>query len=570
MARVARALAIGLIGCSALTGCKKHSDSPAVEQAAPRDIIDGASSASMMPAIPDAGGPQLAATSMATLIYEKPDLKSTRLGYLRLGAIVDRAPAPAGTERCPKGWYAIRPRGYVCLSRGATLDVDEPVVRAAKRRPDTTLPLPYPYVFVRAVAPQYLRVPNEEEQEKTEFKLRQHLGYWGRHAHAGAPPLGRRSTEMSVGQLLGGEGNDDPPPFWLDGGRRIANVAAFQAAPNKIFSERVRRHTGLAVVGSWVAGPEALKRRFSVTVDLRLVPADKLKPDTGSPFRGVELTPELGLPIAFVRDGCNPKKQIPCAHVYKLDDDEVHQLLTTLPYRAVVRLSGKKRTIGSELYHETSDGKWLRARDIGVAEAPTDWPLGAKSGKKWVEVSILNETLVLWEGQKPVYATLISAGQDGLKDPKTTKSTVLGVFRIFNKQITATMDSNERASTTGATSSASTDNAEAPNKADKPLDSAVDPKKARATTESADDQEDHPESPFELRDVPYVQYFESGYALHAAYWHDAFGTARSHGCVNLSPIDAQRLFFWTDPPVPDGWHGVSVPTGEGTMVVVHK
>jgi hypothetical protein len=55
---------------------------------------------------------------------------------------------------------------------------------------------------------------------------------------------------------------------------------------------------------------------------------------------------------------------------------------------------------------------------------------------------------------------------------------------------------------------------------------------------------------FELRDVPYVQYFTDGYALHAAYWHDVFGQPKSHGCINLAPEDARRLFFWTGPQVP--------------------
>src|SRR4029077_15506633 len=46
---------------------------------------------------------------------------------------------------------------------------------------------------------------------------------------------------------------------------------------------------------------------------------------------------------------------------------------------------------------------------------------------------------------------------------------------------------------------------------------------------------------------------EKGLALHAAYWHDGFGHARSHGCVNLAPRDARWLYFWSDPQVPPGW-----------------
>jgi lipoprotein-anchoring transpeptidase ErfK/SrfK len=71
---------------------------------------------------------------------------------------------------------------------------------------------------------------------------------------------------------------------------------------------------------------------------------------------------------------------------------------------------------------------------------------------------------------------------------------------------------------------------------------------------------------FDLRDVPYVEFFTQGYAFHAAYWHDAFGTARSHGCVNLSPLDARWLFHFTEPAVPQGWHGAF--SRDGTLVSI--
>ncbi|MCX7706519.1 MAG: L,D-transpeptidase family protein, partial [Anaerolineae bacterium] len=46
-------------------------------------------------------------------------------------------------------------------------------------------------------------------------------------------------------------------------------------------------------------------------------------------------------------------------------------------------------------------------------------------------------------------------------------------------------------------------------------------------------------------DVTWTCYFYSGYALHTAYWHDRFGTQRSHGCVNLSPHDAWWIYQWS-------------------------
>ena len=184
---------------------------------------------------------------------------------------------------------------------------------------------------------------------------------------------------------------------------------------------------------------------------------------------------------------------------------------------------------------------------------PTEWPKPASDGEKWIDISIENQVLVAWQGKTPLYATLVSTGQDGMGDPQTTKSTIRGSFRIRDKHVTATMDSNGHSAEGGG-----------------PAMGAAAPE-----TEHGDGYGKtvrRGQGTFELRDVPWVQYFAAGFALHTAYWHDVFGIARSHGCVNLSPIDGHWLFGWTDPPVPAGWHGVeSGPdTAPGTTVVVHK
>ena len=50
---------------------------------------------------------------------------------------------------------------------------------------------------------------------------------------------------------------------------------------------------------------------------------------------------------------------------------------------------------------------------------------------------------------------------------------------------------------------------------------------------------------YNVPDVPSVLYFtNSGHALHGTYWHNNFGTPMSHGCVNL-PLDvAAWLYRW--------------------------
>lgn len=62
-----------------------------------------------------------------------------------------------------------------------------------------------------------------------------------------------------------------------------------------------------------------------------------------------------------------------------------------------------------------------------------------------------------------------------------------------------------------------------------------------------------------------------GVAIHGAFWHNAFGEKRSHGCINVTPEDAKWIFRWTTPYVslaqseirislPD--HGTTVVTTE--------
>jgi lipoprotein-anchoring transpeptidase ErfK/SrfK len=59
--------------------------------------------------------------------------------------------------------------------------------------------------------------------------------------------------------------------------------------------------------------------------------------------------------------------------------------------------------------------------------------------------------------------------------------------------------------------------------------------------------------PFYLEAVPYVVFFRGDFAFHGAYWHDAFGTRLSHGCLNLPLADAQFLFEWLAPGLPPGF-----------------
>jgi len=192
-----------------------------------------------------------------------------------------------------------------------------------------------------------------------------------------------------------------------------------------------------------------------------------------------------------------------------------------LEYRSAWLLTGKQKFFKKQLHYETKEGFYVDDRHASRVDPAKRWPKWAQQGEKWIDVNLTKQVLVAYEGQKMVYATLIASGEAGIADPEENKTaTIRGIYRIHTKWVSAMMDS------------------------------------------------DVVGEEFELRDVPYVQYFKDGYALHGAYWHDSFGRPKSHGCINLAPEDARRLFFWTEPRVPSRWHGARKAL-TGTIVFIH-
>jgi lipoprotein-anchoring transpeptidase ErfK/SrfK len=479
--------------------------------------------------IPKEGGPRLGAVSMAAIIYAKPDRRSAKIGYLRAGGTVVRGEKAVAFDDCKGGYFRVLPAGYVCGDGDATTDMKHPILKALTRRPDLGKPMPYPYAFVRAIAPNYYRVPSKREQFDHEMALKEHLrSYKKLHKKwdevsvgANDVPLDAQGNataeapadppERSDNEIFGGHG-DDAIPWFFQGGRKIPNISSFKTPDYAVITNRVARHAGIALIDSFVGDND---RRFAMTTDARLVPASKLKPALGSTFHGVDMSKGAWvLPIGFVKR--------PDAHRYNLEGGGAEKT-EDLPFHIAIQLTGKSKKVGEARYVEAKDGTWLKDDDLAIAVKTSELPSWAGKTKKWIDISLISQTLLLYEGTKAVYAAAVSTGRDGLGDPKKTFSTVRGIFHIREKHVTTTMDAHE-----------------------------VDNK-------------------FELRDVPWVEYFEAGYAIHAAPWHDEYGRPRSHGCVNLSPIDARKVFMWTDPPLPTDWHAVysSEPTGEGTTVFIH-
>ena len=59
------------------------------------------------------------------------------------------------------------------------------------------------------------------------------------------------------------------------------------------------------------------------------------------------------------------------------------------------------------------------------------------------------------------------------------------------------------------------------------------------------------DSGYDTMAVPWAVFFNTnaGAAIHGTFWHNDFGTRRSHGCVNVSPEDAKWIFRWCSPAI---------------------
>lgn len=56
---------------------------------------------------------------------------------------------------------------------------------------------------------------------------------------------------------------------------------------------------------------------------------------------------------------------------------------------------------------------------------------------------------------------------------------------------------------------------------------------------------------YEVKDVPYTQFFYKDYAFHGAFWHNGFGHPASHGCVNLATKEQNKR--WPNVSEDAGW-----------------
>ncbi|MBP7692613.1 MAG: L,D-transpeptidase [Anaerolineales bacterium] len=155
----------------------------------------------------------------------------------------------------------------------------------------------------------------------------------------------------------------------------------------------------------------------------------------------------------------------------------------------VVQILGTVR-VGAWNWYLIGPEQWVEQRALSVVNLHAP-PAGVTGN--WVQVDLYEQNLVAYEGAQPVYATLVSSGLDKW-------ATEPGLFQVYARL------------------------------KDDRMRGAYEP-----------DRSDY----YALEAVPFVMYFDGDRALHGEYWHDRLGFKRSHGCVNLAPLDARWLYAWT-------------------------
>jgi len=138
--------------------------------------------------------------------------------------------------------------------------------------------------------------------------------------------------------------------------------------------------------------------------------------------------------------------------------------------------------------------------------------------EKWIEIDLSEQKLRAWEGNRLIYEFVVSTGTKWTPTP-------IGEYRIWIKLRYHDMQGGSKAFG----------------------------------------------NYYYLPNVPFVMYFYKGYGIHGTYWHNNFGNPMSHGCVNLTTPDAEKLFWWAMPPYQTGsWATRAGGQNPGTRVAVHE
>lgn len=492
-------------------------------------------------------GPWLWVTRVSAGVYGEPKKDSeNKLGYVRRGAKVPVLAEKVQGPDCSSGWLKLPSGGFICSQIG-TMDANQKEARFPPRQPNIEDVLPYPYARnAHNGTPLYKSIPPRSkmckyepyacEKEKTEAKP------GDSNAEKQAPTL---SKDPPVAPEK--EANGEPPSAPPTGAAEQALLAAAESIGEpaevlpppelKPWEDEERLHelthdvltekgdpfvARYMLKGFYVAIDKTIRwngRAWYKTTKGLVAPADRMWQAPGAVFRGAEIDGEvMTFPLAFVYGS---KKSVV---TYEIDETTLKMKPKGVAKKwEPLPLTGKTLTVAGREYLQLKDGSFIVSSAVRRT-TPNPRPPEIGEKERWLDIDISQQMLVAFEGDTPKYATLISTGRESkIKDKD--HSTPRGMWRIREKHIVTTMDGDGTAAG---------------------------------------------DLPYSIEDVPYVMYFFKSYATHGAFWHQNYGSQMSHGCVNMSPLDAKWVFYFAGPDLHEGYAGAwATKDHQGAYVVVH-
>jgi lipoprotein-anchoring transpeptidase ErfK/SrfK len=342
-------------------------------------------------------------------IWQKPDMDSPRLGYMRKGQRTRLGDPKFASESCPKGWYKLPEDGFVCQGRGMLVGTKPRYIHRPPPKPRVDELDPYRHGFIRKDwTPVYKRIPTEDEiWHKPE-----------REIDAGVvPDGGELPTEVIP--------HDDPEDeVEVDGGVDY----------HRYTKRNFRAVKELLMRGFWVSVAsrrfdEATRKYYYETIRGDFIPGNNVHLVRPPTFRGYEVLGESPLPAAIVKSRNAAFYQIRNSKFRGIGPAD--RLSVYRVYETAENKSG--------VYYKIEGERWLKQKDVVYFEQrePPDVITG---DRKWIYIDLARQSLEAYEGTTPVYATLVSTGLAG--DPET--ETPKGRFHITFKHLT-----NDMAGTVG-------------------------------------------------------------------------------------------------------------------------
>lgn len=230
--------------------------------------------------------------------------------------------------------------------------------------------------------------------------------------------------------------------------------------------------------------------------------ADGIVPVKTPAFHGTEISVQPERPFGWI-----VQEVVPSSGPDEDPDPDQEEMARFTFFQVFDAVVGE----GDWIWYDIGGDRWIRQTSVSLIDV-NPVPEEIPAGEYWVEVDLFEQTFAAYEGTRMVYAGLISSGLNRWPTEE-------GLFQVWSRYLQAKMS-------------------------------------------GAEGKVDY----YFIEDIPYIMYFDrqNEIALHGAYWHDRYGYKHSHGCVNMPPLDAEWVYYWSAEAPNDLW--VWVHTSDPMLV----